>query len=405
MRNRIQRGARMTARESVHGTTLEAPKDSAARHPWMTRARWNARLGQWLATVEPGFVNEATPFYRALVQEQQAIDPSWGANPLSGLPYFSSAIFSKEKPSDAVRRVDVPLYLRPAMPMTFRALGFDGSPQYPVPAFFLKMGVVATPRPPTAEEAADGAELVDTVKPKNLRLLRACDFILHQPRSALTSTITLEAGPATGFSNVKQTLSTRTQTAGDVLQIFTGVASDRTAQPINPLAGDYEEQTFDEILVSTVFLLSPPNAPLGSVPNETWTPYVRHNLFWNVLYEQPAFQPIPGDPGTPYIPPLAAGAAQIVINYLTASINDATDQALNILLGHSMAGRFWTPTGGGHEAQIQALAAAPESAGLNKAERLRLAAVAAARAEREERLDPPFPYRAEPFDFSIVRAA
>ena len=402
----IQRGTGLTLEQTMHGAALSLPAAPGVTHPWLTRLLWNARAKQWVATILPGFVNEATPIYRATVAEQQTLDPTWGTNPLSGQPYFSADVFHKETVDDGAKQVDVPLYLTPLLPLALRNIGFDGAPEYPVPEYFQRLGVRAAAALPTAEEAAAGAELPDTAKPAGLRLLRACDFLLHQPRSALTSTVSLEAGPATGISNVLQTLSVRSETPGDVLRIFAGVAGARTAQTIDPLAMDYTEQTFDEILISTVYLLSPVDAPLGSVPDLTWQPFVRHSQFWNLNYAQPGFQPLAEEPIGTFFPPLGAGAAQIVINYLTASLNDAARQSLNILRGHSMAGRFWTATGGGHGA-IEAAAPSNVDAitGLNKSEVLQKRAAAAALERRAQRLDPPFPYLTEPFDYAVLSRA
>lgn len=136
------------------------------------------------------------------------------------------------------------------------------------------------------------------------------------------------------------------------------------------------------------------------MPDGTWAPFVRHNLFWNLQYVPKRFQAFTTDSGTPYIPPLAAGAAQL-INFLTASLNDLTQQALNILTAHSMAGTFYTLTGGGHSAQFPIPAeteSTGDQVGLDKAARLTNARLRLARQQRAERLDPLFPYRAEPFD-------
>ena len=129
---------------------------------------------------------------------------------------------------------------------------------------------------------------------------------------------------------------------------------------------DYTEPTWDELLISTVYLLSPPNTPLGSDPDATWQPFARHNLFWNLNWAQPEFKPARRRlRARPFIPPLAAGAATLVINSQVASLNDATQNALNIILGSSLAGSFWTPTGGGSDATFAALATAqaPANAG------------------------------------------
>jgi hypothetical protein len=231
--------------------------------------------------------------------------------------------------------------------------------------------------------------------------------VLHQPRPALTSQITLEPGIATGISNVTQTLGLRSAAPGDRLKVYASsqyeaLAAIRTG--IDPLLGDYEEPTFDELLIATVYLLSPPNKPLRSAPDATWIPYVRHGLFWNLNYATPPFRiagvgNAVGDLLAP-VKFLGGGAAAIVISFLTASINDAYNQALNILTAHSMAGSFWTATGGGSSSEFPEVVAGDDDAGstgLDKDGRLQAKRNAAAKALKSARLDPAFPYRAMPF--------
>jgi hypothetical protein len=112
----------------------------------------------------------------------------------------------------------------------------------------------------------------------------------------------------------------------------------------------------------------------------------------------PWFRTYGGDPYTPFLPPLAGGAAQIVINYTVASLNDATQMAFNLLSAHSMAGTFYTPTGGGHTAETPEPEPAPArgATGLDRAGR-NAAAARASRRRTPLRLDLDFPFQAEPF--------
>lgn len=378
------------------GFALAARPRRGWTHPWQTRAVWNVRARQWTATVVPGFVNGVCPVVRQILAEQRALDPHWGINPLSGERYFSASVFRRQTAENSTRSVDVPLYLTPVLPLALRPVGFGGEPGSTPPAFFARRGVQAAAAAP--DSGAEEAPRPDQRRPGS-RLLLAGDLILAQPRSALTSTITQEPGLETGTSNVTQTLGLRFPQPGARLRVYAGRFSGAPVQP-DPLDFDYEEQTFDEALISTVYLLSPPNAE--GPADQSWQPFVKHQLFWNLQHEQPAFRVLPGDPGVPYIPPLAAGAAQIVINFLTASLNDLTTQALNILLGHSMAGTFWTATGGGSDGTIATPEPAAAAPGLRKADRLAARAAQAARQRRAERLDPPFPHRAQRFPTSLL---
>jgi hypothetical protein len=403
------RGLTLTATRL--GEVMSSLRSAKWKHPWFTRPAWSPAAQQWVATVNPGFVNGQAPIYRATIQEQQTLGNPWEINPLTGEQFFSASVFTQPAVTVATQTVDLPLYLNPAIPLDFYAIGFDGDINAGVPQFFLNLGAAKAVRQPSAEDQLlNDAQPVDATPPANLRLLRACDIWLHQPRLGLTSTVLLQPGVAllTGQSSVVQTLGVASPAASDVLRVFQGAFTASTASTagIDPLSNDYTEPTFDEILVSTVYLLSPPNTPVGSDPDGTWSPYVRHNLFWNLNWAQPPFRQLFGDPGTSLIPPLAAGAAQLVINFLASSLNDATQNALNILTAHSLAGYFWTPTGGGHDATFAALAAAqaPQTGPDRKAN---LAAQQAAiqAQQRATQLDPDFPYRALPFPTALLSAA
>jgi hypothetical protein len=264
--------------------------------------------------------------------------------------------------------------------------------------------VAKTPQQPSLDDLLDGtADVSQTpTPPAGLRLLRACDFWLHQPRVALTSDVVLNpAGYLTGQATVLQTLGVQLPDPNDRLQVIAGTFVPDT-QAIDPLSSDYEEPTFDEILISTVYLLSPLGTAPGSEPDQTWTPYVRHSLFWNLLWAQPPFHaPVVGTDGLD-IPPLAAGAGTLVISSFNAQINNLTQQMLNILEAASLAGTFWTPTGGGHEVNAP-VSPAPVKAGPNLAANRAAARAAAVAAQRAVQLDPDFPYGARGFDLSLLQ--
>lgn len=399
----IRAGRHATLSRSSSGQTISLGGSSQWRHPWWTRLVYLGAERRWVAIVNPGFVNGKVPVYRARMTEW--ISPDYGINPLNGRRYFSDPVFGPGEERSTGSQVDIPLYGNPAIALSWRKLGFDGDDA--VPQFFQDRGVQ---RPPNLEQQllSGRINVASQMQKPGARLLRACDIVLHQPRQALTSTVNIEPGIVTGMSNVMQTLSLRSPSASDALKIYASSRFEPSAgiqSSIDPVARDYEEATWDEILVSTVYLLSPPNMAPESEPDARWTPFVRHNLFWNLAYAQPRLQALRDDPGTPYIPPLAGGAAQLVINFVTASLNDATRDALNILRAHSMAGRFWTPTGGGSDALFPP---PPEdqretaSYGLDKKRELAAARAAALASKRSLKLDPDYPHRAEQFDLSLL---
>ena len=393
----------MSLREALGQRTLTCSVSSLWKHPWFLTPSFSGASQTWSAQCKPGLVNCEAPVYRTTIFEQQSAGIDYGINPLTGQPFFSADVFRPNvgTPGVATTTIDIPLYLSPAIAMQWRAIGWDGDPNAGVPQFFLDRGAALPPKQPSLEDQLNGATS-STPTPRNLRLLRSCDVWVHQPRAALTSQISLEPGIATGISNVTQTLGVKAPLGGDALRVMSG-AFNRTAVAIDPTQSDYEEQTWDELLIGTVYVLSPVGASEGSEPDGTWQPYVRHNLFWNLTYIPTVFHQVTTDPGVPFIPPLAAGAAQLVINFLTASLNDLTQQSLNILQGHSLAGQWFTPTGGGSTSFVPTTPqVTPAQAGLNKAAAITAKLRSAAAAKAALRLDPPFPYFAQQMDPSIL---
>lgn len=393
------------------GETLEAVPSPKWRHPWYTTPRWLPKAKQWGATIEPGFVDGfdaigngavVAPIFRATVAEQQAAGNPWENNPLTGKPFFSDPIFNKKPtPQVQTREVDLPIYLDPIVPLDFYGIGFDGDPNKEVPQFFLDRGAAAVPKSTAGQDAGAASP------PPGLRLLRACDLWLHMPRVALTSDVSVEDGTVTGQANVRQTLSVLSPSAGDVLRVLQGAYQPVSQEQVDALAGEYTEINFDEILISTVYLLSPPNTPIGSDPDGSWQPFVTHNLFWNLSWAQPQFRILPEDELAGMLPVLAGGVAQHVINFLSASLNDAAREAQLRIAANSLAGKFWVPTGGGHIGALPVVpAAVPTTASGPDRKKNAAAREAALRAQRQAaQLDPDFPYTALPFPTSFLSAA
>lgn len=391
------------------------------QHPWQTSMWWLGDRKEWVATVRPGFVNGKAP----IVRTRAALAKSLAGRFYNGLVTARSGAADIARAAELAREsgdklawdgqtLDVRLYNNPPIQLPFRELGFDsvGGNGTGVPSFFKRLGVHESKTP--VSDGFMNAEAVlaaqDKTQPKGNRLLRAADIVLHQPRLALTSSITYGLGPVTGISNASQTLGLRLATPGDRLKVYaTPMWTPPDAAGINPLLGDYEEPNWDERRIATVYLVSPPDTLPGSKPDGRWVPYVQHSMFWNLTYlsrntlEVPRLDNVVGQLimlGSV----LAGGVASLAINWLSADINDLTQNALNMVLAHSMAGAWWTATGGGSSGEFPAeLPVAPKQAnGWDKAARLQAQRIAAARALKAARLDPTFPFRAVEFPISLL---
>jgi hypothetical protein len=363
------------------------------RHPWSVRAAWDG--DSWTATIKPGYVNGRAPIYRTSLPEQRAQGRDFGTNPLTGQPYFSSFVFARAAVDPLSGQVvDVPLYLAPVIPLQgWRTVGAGGSPVESVPDFFAERGV---------------ADFGDEPAPDTRRLV-ARDLILHQPRLALTAEISQE-NPFEGQSIARQVLTTRAPLPSDRLRVYAGHYQDPalTSSPdaIDPLASFYEEPNWDELRIATVYLLSPAGAKPGAEPDQTWSAFAAHGLFWNLGW-LPARMLTPLDVAATVNPlaglgVLGAGLLAPITNVFAAATNDVYQQALNQLRARSQAGTWVTPTGGGHTTALPREEIVPIG-GTSKAARLEQVATAKARQLAAERrrgatLDPDFPFTAIGFD-------
>lgn len=305
------------------------------RHPWYTTAEWLAddseAGGAWVARVNAGFVNGIAPVVTTTVGQAPALtiarETATGTQGVD-LSKIDAAIES-------------PLIDAPALRLSWRAIGLDGVNGEKVPAFFKAMGAVDQQDTISADANTGMISTSDAVLPESYRLLRACDIVLVKPRAGLSVSIAL-LNIVTDAATMSVEVGLQ---AGDVSAPSRIVARAKGVEATviyGASAQDYEDRCVDEKLISTVYLLSPPRAALGSEPDQTWTPYSKHSTFWNLNWQQPL-----GIDPTTYTPfqlfvPLAGGVAQLTVNWLLSNVNDANDAALAEIKAHDMTGSFWT---------------------------------------------------------------
>ena len=398
-RLRAGEGARIVRSPAGMAFSMQS---STWHHPWGTTVCWDGAQKEWVAVVRPGFVNGRAPVVQTTGRRMQAT-PSFLApvTAWDGAADIKQAatLASETETVDADTPIFVPLYRNPLLPLVWGACGGEG---VAVPAYFSRRAnwIATQGRDASASAesfAASGRQLVSG------------DIVLHQPRAALTSQFTFPVDLVTGSSIVTQTLSMRDAAPNDQLKLVS-MAEYRPPESYSgtdKLLGDYEEPTWDELLLARVYLLSPPNAT-GAIDG-SWIPFVRHSVFWNLNWFQPLLRQLPSDSRIPNATAsfsfLAGGAGQLVINSIWASINDMTQGALNVLTAHSLSGTFWAPTGGGSDSAFPEVATPTpvDHFGLSKDLRSKAARVAALNAGvLLDSLDPVFPYRAIPFDLSLL---
>jgi hypothetical protein len=314
------------------------------RHPWHMVTRWRTEAEAWAVQINPGSVNG----------EEVEIDLLAEVAPPDTL-----ARLGEPKPGESVRAY---LTESPEVPVrAFRAIGkgsaATGAMQTPtggvttthepVPPFFLALGVKEA-KPVTFQDPNTGVTslsgLVSTEEDlEPYRLLRACDVALFKDRFGTATNWQQGAGVDGTFMQFDVGYSIP---PGGV-RPFGYVKLDSQYSPpvpVDPMAkplGGYADATNDTLKIGTLYFLSPYDADLDEPVNETWTPYVAHDLFWNLMHATNRLGTV-ADTSLSLPLPLAGGIAQPLVNNIVATLNDEADKVAEFLANHELAGRFWS---------------------------------------------------------------
>lgn len=291
------------------------------QHPWFTTVQWSGLNQRFEASVKPGFVN--------------------GEDVTASVE------------NDKREIVDVALTDAPSIPLTlFRRIGSDADPVSsvvseggdvvlsfePVPDFFLARGVRSARKIEGNTDLGLLQQLTGAEATADLpqRRLRACDLVLYHDRPGL-ATATLDATTLT--VGVKSPTGAHENAYIRTTRRYEG---DAPPDPIQQLLGNWTDTTRDSLPVATVYLLSPEDTAEDETPDQTWTPFVQHALFWNLLYRHNNMGVQPNANPFTLVTGLAGGVADPFIAARLAEINDATRQALDFLANQRIEGRFWS---------------------------------------------------------------
>ena len=296
--------------------------DSARKNwkdrPWFTRVSWNPARTRWEVRVYPGFVNGVDPTCQGYLQDD---------------------------PKDSRGNIrDVELFDLPWIPVPgFRAI--DGSSEA-IPAFFAQRGVRKDKAP-----VIQGEKVVTDGTPEDpslpaRRYLKAADIWVSVARATYQMQTTVTGNLFTG-QLVDYTVGYDTRNldrVGARARLLVGIAMPPTQSPnlMDRLNGIYQDDGEDRQIISTVYLLSPPEQPDAEIYR--WTPYVRHWCGWNLLYaaknDPPTNRPTPqGDPFLKFF----VGRYTIVPQATQGALDAETQRILAALFNStSNEGRFWT---------------------------------------------------------------
>ena len=310
-------------------------------HPWQIRPVWvkDAKLkyGHWRGIVTAGLVN-AIPTYVTMIYEEATdearkrveLDAIANKKPIPG-------------PKDSVK-----IYLDEMAEIKFnwRKVGSDGSPDSvtgnansggligsfeKVPDFFKRMGV------------ADANPKILEQPPTTQRLLRACDIVLHQPRTGLINTSEISAASIdTTLVSINPSFVVPPDT-----EPYLAALSKYVPVVANPATfadlvfQRFIDTPFDQIHLSTVYLLSPQLPLLDEENLEGWQCYFKYNCHYNLVHatqqieRRQEFVPIS------LVVPLAGGLAQPVISYILAENNFFAQATLDFYQQRKLNGKFY----------------------------------------------------------------
>lgn len=300
------------------------PPERGYIHPWKTRGRWNEEKKRWQLRISRGHANAAEVEAPRLARED--------------LP----AATQVRVPQGA--RVAPWLSERPWFPIApdlYRAIGSDATPieaPEPIPVYFAERGVGEGPT--LRVDAIDGVKVLEAtvVDPKRLRRLRAVDLVLSVPKPVVSPIVETDPDGITRIRSVLQ--PARGVPSVRVMRRFVP-ASDSASLEAQLVGGESDAPTFER-LVATIYLLSPPGAPSGSVPDGRWTCHVDHALYWDYFWAYRAEIYDFPDQSISLNTGLAGGAGQDIINNLIADLNQSYADAAAALRRATVEIVDWT---------------------------------------------------------------
>lgn len=296
---------------TARGQCVSLTAEALWRHPWFTYPRWNAQERHWEATVNAGFVNGIDPLV-----------PGAG-----------------EKGADADLADD------PVIPLRgFRSLPGEGDP---VPPLFVAAGV-RTKKDGAIGISDMGFVTIDsTPREEGLpppRALVAMDFYLsvarptYQPHVAVVDA----SGTSGSITEYWATFDTSTlNLRGARARLMQAAKMPRKHTPTfyERLSGEYQDNGEDWQLVSTVYLLSPPDQ-LDGPPDGTWEAFVAHEIFWNLAHASRNLPP------AQFKPLRFAGTglwmADMIVGQWLALQKDIEQRVFAAANASDNAGKFWS---------------------------------------------------------------
>lgn len=305
---RLRPSSRVRATETADGIILLAERPRPWRHPWSTSTAWNTDDSGWEAEVKAGFVN--------------------------GREVYVGDASLLDTPAPKLKLT----WRNPLMPLGVADDGsFTGGEGYP--KFFESLGVKPASRP-------KGSTSIDTATAERTREIRASDVYLAAAKIQSRQTVSV-LSPGTDFQSLALGVAVDDSYLKSVkhrhrLKATSKWTEPAVRSPLDLFEGTSVENLNDEILICTVWAVSPEGAKPEDKPDESWSMYPQHHQFWNLNYASRAvvptkvFEPITLRTG------LAGGLADQIFASLLQMPNDLGAQAEAFLFSTDFSGVYWS---------------------------------------------------------------
>lgn len=314
-------------------------------HPWTIVPEYSDLAKQWVFRIRSGFVNGvepeiSTPAMLASERTLDRIEKETGTRP------------EKNQPVDAL------ITESPQIPVSgTRVIGKGANPDSvsvspsgkvlikfeKVPEFFSQFGVIDEKLTFEGNLNSGIQEVQEEQSNEPLPVLRACDVVLYVDRLAAKFDV-IKGNPFQDSFSALLVINYGRLTPARVrpyLQVTAKHTPIIESDASNLLEGAADPE-FDEIKIATIYFMSPlgfsPELPMDS----TWTPFVKHDQFWNLAHSpQKIPDPTPIEPITIQTG-LLSGIADQIFSTILAPNNDAYNTALQVLRARNLAGMFWS---------------------------------------------------------------
>lgn len=182
--------------------------------------------------------------------------------------------------------------------------------------------------------------------PEGNRTLMQCDIVLQVDRPRVGQDFAYDDLGILRMAGFKITLPSRAQYSARIYT--TGIyVPPRAPTYDDVISGTYEELPYDEIVLAQFYLLSPVYTDHGNIPDDTWMPFVNHQVFWNLNYASiTQIDPFKPDTSLEFFKQigavLAGGTAFLIIASYVNPLEAAFDEVMTRFNQTAVKGQFWT---------------------------------------------------------------